>query len=192
MQLIPRSRYYGAWSDLPTPTCSNESIGLQHCTSKSGGCDGGSIPCSSRPPVNGNASAALCPGTDAVFGHTAEDPSIFKTKRGFHMLMNAMPGGCHPQPSQGGLAWSRDGIHWSEPRIGAYNETLRFLNGTMMQCRRERPQIILDPKTSEPIGMSSGIAGCTRRFAVFKGAETNWPALPLPLDHRSEPLCCGD
>lgn len=87
------------------------------------------------------------------------------------MLVNALPGGCHPQEAQGGLAWSRDGITWSEPRIGGYNGTIRFLNGTTMNCRRERPQIIQDPETSgDPIGISNGVQ-CPRRFGVFKGSQ---------------------
>ena len=45
-------------------------------------------------------------------------------------------------------AWSRDGISWSEPRVGAYNTTVLFTDGTNMTCsRRERPQMILDPET---------------------------------------------
>lgn len=54
-------------------------------------------------------------------------------------------------------SWSRDGVSWSDPRIGGYNSTISFLNGTSMNCRRERPQILLDPESGEPIGISNGV-----------------------------------
>ena len=54
-------------------------------------------------------------------------------------------------------SWSRDGVTWSDPRVGAYNGTIFFLNGTSMNCRRERPQILLDPESGEPIGISNGV-----------------------------------
>jgi len=53
-----------------------------------------------------------------TYTHTSEDPSVFQDKRGnFHMLVNALPGGCNPKLQQGGHAWSKDGIIWSEPRV---------------------------------------------------------------------------
>ena len=90
--------------------------------------------------------------------------------------------------------WSRDGVTWSNPRIGAYNGTISFLNGTSMNCRRERPQILLDPESGEPIGISNGVqvlqrrstctlatvqltfrarvmVQCPRRFGVFTGSK---------------------
>jgi hypothetical protein len=58
-------------------------------------------------------------------------------------------------------AWSQDGVTWSEPRVGAYNTTIKFTNGSSMVCqRRERPQMILDPLTKEPLAMSGGVTGC--------------------------------
>eukprot|EP01043_Picozoa_sp_COSAG02_P085733 COSAG02_NODE_23321_length_722_cov_1.242376_2_plen_112_part_00 len=54
-------------------------------------------------------------------------------------------------------SWSRDGVTWSDPRIGGYNGTIAFPNGTSMNCRRERPQILLDPESGEPIGISNGV-----------------------------------
>ena len=38
-----------------------------------------------------------------------------------------------------------------------------------MHCRRERPQILQDPKSGEPIGISNGVQ-CPRRFGVFQGS----------------------
>ena len=118
------SLFYEGLSDLPPPKCSNESIGVQHCRNRTGGCDGGSVPCRGHE---------TCPRGSAIFNHSAEDPSIFQTviprlpapllslpcaffclacvdetmfaqRRGWHMLVNALPGGCHPQEAQGGHA----------------------------------------------------------------------------------------
>ena len=123
--------------------CSNELIGVQFCANATAVCDGGGS--SSR-----------------IFAHTAEDPSVFRDVRGgYHMLVNALPGGCQPKTFQGGHAWSKDGMSWSEPRVGAYNGTVMFSDGTNMTCaRRERPQMILDPKSGVPLAMSAGATGC--------------------------------
>ena len=85
------------------------------------------------------------------------------------MLFNALPGGCNPKVQQGGHAWSTDGITWSEARSGAYNTTIQFTDGTAMVCgRRERPQMIQDPKTGVPLVMTAGVTGCPA-FGVYKG-----------------------
>jgi len=144
--------FYRAHADLPSPTCSTESIGVQYCESHNATCQGGFNP---------------------VFNHTAEDPSVFRDRRGnWHMLVNALPGGCKPKDKQGGHAWSRDGVTWSEPRVGAYNTTVVFTDGTSMHCkRRERPQMVLD-KDGIPLVMFSGIMGCpTIEGTPYKGGS---------------------
>ena len=140
--------FYRAQSDLPPPTCSTESIGVQYCANRTAPCSGGFNP---------------------IFKHTAEDPSVFIDHRGnWHMLVNALPGGCNPKVQQGGHAWSKDGVVWSEPRTGAYNTTIVFTNGTSFTCsRRERPQMILDGD-GVPLAMTSGVTGCPP-FGVYKG-----------------------
>ena len=38
-----------------------------------------------------------------IYKHTSEDPSVFIDHRGhWHMLINALPGGCNPKLQQGG------------------------------------------------------------------------------------------
>jgi hypothetical protein len=65
-----------------------------------------------------NKTAVCSGGVNPIYTHTSEDPSVFQDKRGnFHMLVNALPGGCNPKLQQGGHAWSKDGIIWSEPRV---------------------------------------------------------------------------
>lgn len=120
--------------------CSTESIGVQYCPGYNSTCTGGVNP---------------------IYKHTSEDPSVFIDHRGhWHMLINALPGGCNPKLQQGGHAWSKDASTWSEPRTGAYNTTVQFTDGTSMTCvRRERPQMVLDRK-GVPLVMFAGVVGC--------------------------------
>ena len=70
----------------------------------------------------------------------------------------------------GGHAWSRDGVEWSEPRVGAYNTTVVFTDGTSMTCqRRERPQMVQD-EHGVPLVMFSGVVGCPKiNDTAYKG-----------------------
>ena len=125
---------------LTQPTCSTEGISFQNC------------------PIDGSCN----PPTDIpVIDHTGEDPSIFTDHRGnYHMLFNALPYKCVPKFNQGGHAWSEDGVRWSEPRIGAFNTTIRFSDGTDIKCeRRERPQMVVDDR-GRPVALVSAVTGC--------------------------------
>merc|ERR1712032_836297 len=126
------------------PTCSTEAIGAVNCVNKT--------------YCNSSSDSALF---ESAFNHAAEDPSVFVDQRGnFHMLVNALPGRCQSKSNQGGHAWSRDGIVWSDVRVGAYNTSVFFTDGDSMICgRRERPQMILDD-AGAPLAMSSGIFSC--------------------------------
>lgn len=138
------SMYYRASAHNVGP-CSSESIGFAQCQSLLGNCTDIKNP---------------------LFLHTSEDPSVFIDHRGnFHMLTNALPGGCKPKKVAGGHAWSRDGWNWSEPRVGAFNTTVIFTDGSNMTCsRRERPQMMLDNQ-GKPSFLSTGITGCPRDLA---------------------------
>lgn len=134
--------YYRYETDeLEAPNCSPEAIAMQHCSSTA-------VPCKTEE-------------SKPVFRHTGEDPSVFIDHRGnYHMLLNTLPWACLPKDQQGGHAWSRDGITWSEPRVGAYNTTVPFTDGTVMTCeRRERPQMLLDDD-GRPLAMVTGILNC--------------------------------
>ena len=143
--------YRGDGGRTSTP-CSGEVIGVQHCANATAKCEAGAA---------GNQ----------VFDHTAEDPSVFVDARGrYHMLVNALPGGCQPKSIQGGHSWSLDGVTWSEPRVGAYNGTVQFTDGTSMTCgRRERPQMIQDA-AGVPLAMTAGATGCPA-FTSAGGVE---------------------
>ena len=51
----------------------------------------------------------------------SEDPSVFRTARGFHLLTNVNNGHqrCDASVPCGGHAWSRDGLTWSNLTIGS-------------------------------------------------------------------------
>jgi len=129
--------------DIPGPTCSNEGISVQHCPSDD-------TPCNT-------------PNDILIFGHTGEDPSVFVDHRGYyHMLFNALPYKCVPKFHQGAHAWSIDGINWSTPRVGAFDTTIQFTDGSSMTCeRRERPQMVLG-KDGRPVALSSAVTGCPK------------------------------
>jgi hypothetical protein len=160
--------FYRASAGLPEPTCSTESIGVQYCASRNATCAGGFNP---------------------VFNHTAEDPSVFRDTRGnWHMLVNALPGGCNPKLQQGGHAWSRDGVVWSEPRMGAYNGSIALTDGSTMTCnRRERPQMILDPSTGAPLAMTSGVTQCVTAVPPLSPGPCGRPARVLVPESKLTP-----
>lgn len=129
--------------DIPYPTCSNEGISVQNCPSDDEPCEE--------------------PKDTLVFGHTGEDPSVFVDHRGYyHMLFNALPYKCVPKFLQGGHAWSLDGINWKNLRVGAFDTTIQFTDGTNMKCeRRERPQMVVG-KDGRPVALISAVTGCPK------------------------------
>ncbi|KAL7522082.1 hypothetical protein ACHAWX_006767, partial [Stephanocyclus meneghinianus] len=138
--------------DLPSPTCSDEAISLQIC------------------PV---AQTCHPPNDIPLFGHTGEDPSVFVDQRGnYHMLFNALPYKCVPKFQQGGHAWSKDGVNWSDrPRVGAFDTTIQFTDGTSIKCeRRERPQMVLGTD-GRPVALVTGMTGCPKGLMSTFNAE---------------------
>jgi hypothetical protein len=142
--------------DIPSPTCSDEGIGVQICPSETEPCN----PSSDTP----------------ILAHTGEDPSVFVDHRGnYHMLFNALPYKCVPKFQQGGHAWSKDGIEWSAPRVGAFDTTIHFSDGSSMKCeRRERPQMVLG-KDGMPLALISAVTGCPKALG---GEENSWTSNP--------------
>ena len=147
-------------------TCSPERIGVQHCLNPDAPCAAG---------VNGAP----------VFAHTAEDPSVFRDGRGnWHMLLNALPWSCIPKDMQGGHAWSLDGVGWSEPRVGAYNTTVKFTDGSEMRCeRRERPQMIMNTTQQQPLALVSGMVNCPPFGPIYKGGTDSFTLVQEMVQH---------
>jgi hypothetical protein len=139
--------------NLPSPTCSDEGIAMQIC------------------PTSEHCHT---PNDIPLFGHTGEDPSVFIDHRGhYHMLFNALPYKCVPKFHQGGHAWSRDGLDWSDnPRVGAFDTTINFTDGTSIKCeRRERPQMIIG-ENKRPVALVTGLTGCPKGL-MSKGDNLN-------------------
>jgi hypothetical protein len=86
---------------------------------------------------------------DLVMG---EDPGLFRTKRGFHLLMHS--GG----PFIGGHFYSHDGISWTGDGQKGYNGTIALNNGTVTNvCQRQRPQIVVGgPDGMTPLAITNG------------------------------------
>ncbi|KAL7430471.1 hypothetical protein ACHAXM_002205 [Skeletonema potamos] len=151
-----RLYFRGDGMNIPSPTCSDEGISMQVCPSENEQC----------LPSTG----------DPIISHTGEDPSVFVDHRGnYHMLFNALPYKCVPKFQQGGHAWSRDGIEWSSPRVGAFNTTIQFSDGSNIKCeRRERPQMVLD-KDGMPLALISAVTGCPRALGGSESGLKNNP-----------------
>jgi hypothetical protein len=89
----------------------------------------------------------------------SEDPFVWMTHRGFHVLYHNAHHGCH--------AWSKDFLTWhgtgcggtnrSADRFDAYNFSVAFEDGhTLQVSRRERPGLLLD-KDGAPTHFLSGV-----------------------------------
>lgn len=112
--------YTAEGMDLPFPTCSNHGISMTLC------------------PEDVNEHCKSPRDDDPVFEHAGDDPHVFRDHRGnHHMLFNALPYRCQPKFEGGGHAWSEDGgVTWSTPRVGAFDSTVKFTDGTEMKCER--------------------------------------------------------
>ena len=90
------------------------------------------------------------------------------------MLFNALPYKCVPKYQQGGHALSSDGVDWSsKPRVGAYDTTVQFTDGTSMKCeRRERPQMVLD-NNGRLVAFSTALTGCPKGLMSGIGDESS-------------------
>eukprot|EP00040_Diaphanoeca_grandis_P031332 m.187312 g.187312 ORF g.187312 m.187312 type:complete len:456 (+) comp32300_c0_seq2:230-1597(+) len=70
---------------------------------------------------------------------TGEDPDMFRTARGYHMLNhNSGPGSTHLEFSVDGTTWFRS------PYENAFTSTVAWANGSHTSyCQRQRPQIVM-------------------------------------------------
>lgn len=96
---------------------------------------------------------------DPVFGNHfltshAEDPYLYRTRRGFHILAHCMDVYC----IQGGKhAFSEDGVHWKSHSTPVYSPWIRLKSGQIEYLfRRERPKLVLDDQ-GLPLYLVNGI-----------------------------------
>ena len=104
-----------------------------------------------------------------------EDPFIFKTKRGFHMLFHA--GGL----SEGWFGYSENGLDWTQVQIDSFNGNLSYTDGSSQElCGRQRPQILFDEESGEPMSLWNG--------AVVQGKDCSSQWLNLPTWTLAQPF----
>ena len=90
----------------------------------------------------------------------SEDPFVFRTKRGFHLLtnVNTYHRRCASGVPCGGHAFSEDGLEWSPQVIGAFGPISTLSNGSVVHNSYvERPQVFQDPDTLEPVTLYVGL-----------------------------------
>ena len=81
----------------------------------------------------------------------SEDPFVFRTRRGFHLLtnVNTYHKRCKSGVPCGGHSFSSDGLEWSAQVIGAFGPVLTLANGTVVHNSYvERPQVSHEPPSS--------------------------------------------
>ena len=141
---------------------------------------------------------------------TGEDPEMFRTRRGWHMLNH------NAGPSSTMLEFSPDGLTWQRAQgLTAFNGTVRWTNGSVTElCRRQRPKVVMSASDGMPAflwtGVMDGGGDCelnpTWTLAQSTvnhprlhqtGVETRWPtvrpaspALP-PLRRQGAPWSGG-
>jgi hypothetical protein len=85
---------------------------------------------------------------------SGEDPDLFQTKRGWHMLNhNTGPGSTRMWLSEDGIS------NWTESLgTNAFNQTVQFANGTIIElCQRQRPQVVMSPEDGMPGWLWTGV-----------------------------------
>ena len=93
-------------------------------------------------------------------GHRDEDPFLWRSGRGWHMLVHGLEQG---EP-EGRLAFSEDGLSWRLGAAPAYNSTIVFTNGTTVTAATvQRPQLLFAPGTEH--------SAAPRPLALWNGAS---------------------
>ena len=95
---------------------------------------------------------------------SVEDPFVWQDKRGnFHALFHKFT---DEHPFCGGHAYSRDGFTWVLHDTPAYSTIITTSDGVNHTFnRRERPHLLLDPKTKDPTWLFTSLTnwGVTNR-----------------------------
>eukprot|EP01064_Diplonema_japonicum_P023344 TRINITY_DN33777_c0_g1_i1.p1 TRINITY_DN33777_c0_g1~~TRINITY_DN33777_c0_g1_i1.p1 ORF type:complete len:395 (+),score=22.96 TRINITY_DN33777_c0_g1_i1:40-1224(+) len=120
--------------------------------------------------------------TDVCAGNTfGEDPTLWQSKRGFHLLGHAM---CNPGVNSL-YAFSRDAVSWTFSRgpsghpLSSYTGTVHWTNGSQMSVSRmERPIIVLSPHTNTPFMLTNAIEVKGRTWGVYRMLSGATPLSP--------------
>ncbi|KAF5632869.1 glycosyl hydrolase family 43 five-bladed beta-propellor domain protein [Fusarium sp. NRRL 52700] len=97
-----------------------------------------------------------------LFNNSAEDPSVWRDKRGnWYMIMHALEGGFRGGPNVGGHAYveSLEGPWYYDTETRAFTTTVQFDDGTSaVDAERERPQLVFTyDGNMTPILLTSGV-----------------------------------
>merc|ERR1719378_1776113 len=89
---------------------------------------------------------------------TGEDPFLYKTKRGWHIIFHGM---CPTGIFQAHYAFStleQDARNWTLSPRQTYSYETRFTNGTNITfARMERPQLAFNYSTGQPAYLINGV-----------------------------------
>jgi len=98
---------------------------------------------------------AWTPAAGVLPNRTGEDPWIWADARGhWHALLHDMS----PDLPAGRHAFSRDGAAWTVTQELAYDGNVTFADGSAIAfSKRERPHLLLDPRTRAPLALSTGV-----------------------------------
>merc|ERR1719253_2091085 len=70
----------------------------------------------------------------------SEDPFLWRTTRGWHILYHGM---CPTGIMQAHYAFSQDAVHWTESTRQAYSYAVKYTDGSSnLFARMERPQLV--------------------------------------------------
>jgi hypothetical protein len=94
-------------------------------------------------------------------GHACEDPFMWRSKRGYHMLVHnfaPVAAGVNPPIA---LGFSLDGRTWTLSKEAPANCTLSYTDGTSIELPScgNRPQLAFDDDGVTPLGLFGGVTG---------------------------------
>eukprot|EP01043_Picozoa_sp_COSAG02_P032055 COSAG02_NODE_2124_length_9749_cov_7.636166_5_plen_495_part_00 len=100
-----------------------------------------------------------------------EDPDMFKTPRGWHMLNH------NTGPGSSVLSYSLDGLKWVTPKShpNAFNMSFSWLNGTRSAvCSRQRPQVVMSLEDGLPAWLWNGVGDCNASGMLNSPTYRTW------------------
>ena len=106
-----------------------------------------------------------------------EDPFLYATPRGFHLLIHGM---CYA-PFNALHAYSVDGVAWQLSPTAPYSYAANFSDAQpALFWRVERPQLVLDPASGQPLALLNGV--CADGISCLEApGKTFTLARPLQL-----------
>ena len=106
-----------------------------------------------QPYVRDDGGNLLFPGISGL-----EDPFIWRSTKGYHMLLHSFNGNYPQNTDAGVIAWSMDGFNWTlnKPGEGVYGHVLNYQDGMNLTCtRREEPKLLFDVEKDLPIYLAN-------------------------------------